>query len=143
VANPNTPGNVLRTNGVDRLRLVGSFRTNGGSDPALVYTPGWTPVSLTRTGGGTYSLVVPAGFISTPSINLANSAPFRRLVTAEAHLRMGTANPGRANFGIITANADGTLTCQLFTFDNTGALADIASNNNNVVSFAFEIEEDN
>lgn len=132
--------NELRSTGFERLRVVGSFRTNGGADPIFVFTPGWTPVSLTRTGAGVYSLVLPAGLVATASL-AAGSLGLRRMVTAEAHLRMGTATPGRANFGIITANASGTLTCQLLTYDNTGALADIANDNNNVVSFAFEVEE--
>jgi hypothetical protein len=130
--------NQLTSGAGVRGSLVGRFRTNAGADPTVVYTPGWAPTSLTLTGTGTYQLVVP--FILTGDIT-GPRAGKRVICNLRADLQMGSANPGHANFGTVTNNANGTTTLVLFTFDNTNALANIASNVNNTVSFAIEWEE--
>lgn len=135
--------NVLRTSGYERYRIVGRFRTNGASDPTIVYTPGWTPVSLTHNATGGYLLILPAGMISAIVLTSASTltSPARRCVSMEGHMQCGTANPGRVAFGQASVLANGQCQIQIFTFDNTNALADIASDGNNSVSFAFEVEE--
>lgn len=137
---PASSVNVLRSNGVERARYVGRFATNGASSPTSIYCPGLA-VTAARIGVGATKITIPAGVVSSTSLNPTVAG--RRLIGLEAFLSNGLAapTPGSIRIGQSAFNSDGSFHFDVYTFDSAGAAADIAADPNNHITFAIEVEE--
>lgn len=99
----------------------GSFAPNGSSAVDATLNLGQN-FSVTRTGTGAFSLVL-------------RSVNGRRVVSAQAHLRLATPADSVVQVGSVTpSTTDGSVTIVL-TVLTAGAAADIAANANNRISF--------
>ena len=122
-----TAGNVLRTNGTERTRLVGWFALNNGVTPTNFYFPGgWATVTYETTGQ--HLLTFPTGLASP--VYTAGGA--RRVVFVGAQLQLNGVHGNRAYVG------DLITTIRVYTVNASDAAVDLSSG---IVHVELELEE--
>lgn len=97
------------------VRLVGGFRTNGGSSPTAIYG-NWIS-SVARTGAGAYT------------VTLKNDFKGLHCTGKSATLQLAAAGDSK----VVLGPYDATAGTQVVTTITTAAAADIAADANNIV----------
>ena len=105
--------------------VAGSFRPNGTSAPTVfgptIGSRGW---SVVRTSAGLFTITLPDAYAATIALN----ATLQMAAADDRFIQIGTVA------GITAAN--GTVQIRAMNID-TGAVADVASNADNWIHFAF------
>jgi hypothetical protein len=107
---------ALETGHKNEVRLAGGFRTNGGSNPTVLFGDNWIQ-SVVRDGAGAYTVTLKKAYRGMD------------LIGKNTSLQLAAAGDSKTQFGAYD-KAAGTQVIRTIT---GAAAADIASDANNIV----------